>query len=156
MNSTKAYPIVPLSCALLGYIGTTLKRGIYSPSLKNEPPALKFAFGFAMDTSRPVSGAKSSSGCAISSGCSSGLSGLSTSVKNVSICLSGITTSASFTDVSSLKPLSPKEIKITITKNRANVIAEEKPIPAAYLFASKAFTYTLCIGFVTILIAERT
>ena len=42
------------------------------------------------------------------------------------------------------------------SKNRANVIAEEKPIPAAYLFASKAFTYTLCIGFVTILIAERT
>ena len=48
------------------------------------------------------------------------------------------------------------EETITITKKRANVIAEEKPIPAAYLFASKAFTYTLCIGLVTILIAERT
>ena len=59
-------------------MGTTLKRGIYSPSLKNEPPALKFAFGLAIDTSRPVSGAKSSSGWAMSSGCSSGLSVLST------------------------------------------------------------------------------
>ena len=46
--------------------------------------------------------------------------------------------------------------RIDVRQVKANVIAEEKPIPAAYLFASKAFTYTLCIGFVTILIAERT
>ena len=113
---------------------------MYSPSLKKDPPALKFGLGFAIETSIPVRGARSSSGCAISSGCSSGLSGLSTSVINVSICLSGITTSASFTDVSSFRPLSPKEIKITMIKNNAKVIADEKPIPAAYLLALKAFT----------------
>ena len=88
----------------------------------------------------PVKGAKSSSGWAMSSGCSSGLSGLSTSVKKVSICLSGITTSASFTEVSSFRPLSPRDINITITKNNASVIKEENPMPAAYLFALNAFT----------------
>ena len=131
---------MPLSCALLGYIGTTLNRGIYSPSLKKDPPALKFAFGLAIETSIPVKGARSNSGCAISSGCSSGLSGLSTSVIKVSISLSGITTSASLTELSSFKPLSPREIKITIMKNNASVIKDEKPMPAAYLLALNAFT----------------
>ena len=110
----------------------------YSPSLKKEPPVLKLAFGFATETSNPVKGCKSNSGWAISSGCSSGFSGLSTSVKKVSICLSGITTSASFTEVSSLRPLSPKAIKITIIKNKARVIKEENPMPAAYLLALNA------------------
>ena len=77
----------------------------------------------------------------MSSGCSSGLSGFSTSVIKVSISLSGITISASFTEVSSFIPVSPNEIKMTITKNKANVIADEKPMPAAYLFALNAFTY---------------
>ena len=59
---------------------------------------------------------------------------------NVSICLSGMTISASFTEVSSFMPLSPSDIRITIIKKSAAVIIVEKPIPAAYLFTSKAFT----------------
>ena len=76
----------------------------------------------------------------MSSGCSSGLSGLSTSVIKVSISLSGITTSASLTEVSSFRPLSPSEIKITIIKKSAKVIKDENPMPATYLFALNAFT----------------
>ena len=65
---------------------------------------------------------------------------------NVSICLSGITTSANLTDVSSFIPLSPSEIKTTITKNNAVVIRTERPIPATYLLVSKALLYKATIG----------
>jgi hypothetical protein len=44
-------------------------------------------------------------------------------------------------------PLSPREINITITKNNAVVIRTDKPIPATYLFASKALLYKAWIGF---------
>ena len=50
-------------------------------------------------------------------------------------------------DVSSFMPLSPREINITITKNNAVVIRTDKPIPATYLFASKALLYKAWIGF---------
>ena len=47
-------------------------------------------------------------------------------------------TSANLTELSSFMPLSPSEIRITITKNKKVVITTERPIPAAYLFALKA------------------
>ena len=65
---------------------------------------------------------------------------------NVSICLSGITTSANLTDVSSFIPLSPSEISTTITKNNAVVIRTDSPIPATYLLASKALLYKAMKG----------
>ena len=64
----------------------------------------------------------------------------------VSICLSGITTSASFIDLSSFIPLSPNEMRITIIKNKPDVINTERPMPAAYLLASKALLYKALSG----------
>jgi hypothetical protein len=43
--------------------------------------------------------------------------------------------------LSSFIPLSPNEIRITIIKNKPDVINIERPIPATYLLASKALLY---------------
>ena len=94
--------------------------------------------GFGILTSIPVVGWRSTSGCAISSGCSSGSSGLSTSSIKVSISLSGITISANLTDLSSFNPLSPSEMRATIKTNRNKVVVTDRTKTAKYLLISNS------------------
>ena len=106
---------------------------MYSPSLKKDPPPAKLAFGLGTLTSTPANGARSNSGCAISSGCSSGSSGFSTLSNKVSISLSGMMTSPNFLELSVGILLSPRLISATIKKNRPRVIKAANPVPARYL-----------------------
>ena len=74
----------------------------------------------------------------MSSGCSSGSSGLSTSSIKVSISLSGITISANLTDLSSFNPLSPSEMSVTIKTNSNKVVVTDRTKTARYLFISNS------------------
>ena len=74
----------------------------------------------------------------MSSGCSSGSSGLSTLSNKVSMSLSGMMTSPSFLELSSGIPASPRDIKATIKKKSERVMREAKPTPAKYLLKLNA------------------
>ena len=54
--------------------------------------------------------------------------------------------SASFTDLSSSSPLSPKDINVTIRTNRKSVVKLESTNTAKYLFISNSFMYPALIG----------